>query len=1422
MEPQSSAPVETPAPNQSQPHQSWWCGEASNESELLNAAVLCTAIAAVVSSSSNETTGERDAGWLRELERHVRLSALPHSLLFPVVQANKNMVLVESAQSVICAVHATTTNDIVSTVLGSTVPLSEPYVYRFGGARIHLPFWKRAQRMDVQSAYRLAKRKRKTLLLCGHSIGGSIAQLALCELVYQQIPPSLRKQLEQLDVEQKKNDKTQASAGSSNNSRSTQSNALTIADQWHQLETVTQQVMAVGFGSPYISSRELASYLAVMRLTRRVVTFVNEFDCIPGILNVAQSAAMVTRTTERFYAITKATTTLLNLLPAQMQQCLMGTAAAAATTEGAAAFAVPSAASAYVAMSLNILQNTFQKFRDHNVIKAIDYQYAPCGTYIFLKRDGSAFQVFSRPEDILQNLHEEGDAAASLTGNSILQHLMSAYIDAIAKRSTSIQINASMNFYERLNVPQNASPRQIRTAYKALALKWHPDRWAQASVQPRERETAEQVFKLLAESYEVLSDPEARKEYDEHLARAPSITEEFVRQGTVNGMSLDEAIATFRNVIDGVKGTMANVSSRFSSSSSSSVVGQPIRRVAAANTQSNGLVINNHDNLFAPDRIRIARKVGGMGTEQQDQIMYLQPDDILPGDVAAPTQNLPAKTGGATGMRTVSVVGGAIVVGASVALLVNAWSQYSDSAKRKRQAEAVRNMPGEHLLLLMSDHRSSQQDSSQLLQNLTNIPSTITVTHYTTEQAKEAEVGSSSYDLAVTSAQAMIAKQRQEEDQLVDEFFDCVAEYDNAQIEALAEEEFFDCLDVAESVALYFEEANQTTNENQGELENESPEIVLFPEGSSVLTPYGLGKVLDWRPDSSSAVVRLDGSKSIAYIQKSDLSRGAIVALWEATESVETNRLALAERVLVQYGLDDSPSKSTIRSLIEASKDGALDSGLRAAGGVALAKGISRTSAVLGRAGAAAPLTIASILVDIGKEYYDYRQKHSERKTLGVLSDASERLMMKDFRLKAGQHIASGTAAAAGAGLGAYGVASAVGFWTGVGIAGPVGVVAATGAAVVGGMLGFFAGTKAYNGYTASYFESHAHAKEHIDRLELGARIMFNEYDPEGEGEISKEDCIKIMTKLYEASGAVSEHGYQGAVAILEDENFEGPMTWSLFWAWVSTEAAKSLQKLELVQAGETDTNSPSSAKSGVTATTGSWWSSYLLYFSYANSAPVIELAMPNESMYPAVWKTLMFTQSAAAAEAENESTIIVEQEVTVADEMASLVILRAQVETLVNIGALTENDAFQLEQLLESSDEELRDSARKTIEMMHEGQTDVEASRSAFVIAEGFSGEVSESAEDKDSASMPSVTLTRDTRRKAPVDARKPAAILRRSKTKQEAKEQLDVLCSLLSTPGLRQFLEANNMLPAESAAHEDLHLLALTAANAASEPSP
>ena len=187
---------------------------------------------------------------------------------------------------------------------------------------------------------------------------------------------------------------------------------------------------------------------------------------------------------------------------------------------------------------------------------------------------------------------------------------------------------------------------------------------------------------------------------------------------------------------------------------------------------------------------------------------------------------------------------------------------------------------------------------------------------------------------------------------------------------------------------------------------------------------------------------------------------------------------------------------------------------------------------------AAAPLAIESILVDIGKEFYDYRKKHTERKELGVLSSK--------FRLKTGEVLVSRTTAAAGAGICTYGVASAMTMWAAAGVAtGPIGIVAATSAAVINGDAGYFGGAKVYSLSTASYFKSHKHAEEHIGRLELGARGLFEEHDPTGTGEISKEACLTIMQKLFNISGT-SDFAYEATVEAIKDPSFMGPVVLGL------------------------------------------------------------------------------------------------------------------------------------------------------------------------------------------------------------------------------------------------------------------------------------
>ena len=66
------------------------------------------------------------------------------------------------------------------------------------------------------------------------------------------------------------------------------------------------------------------------------------------------------------------------------------------------------------------------------------------------------------------------------------------------------------NYYEILGVERNATPDEIKSAYRKLAMKYHPDR-NQGS------EEAAEKFKEINEANETLSDPEKRKQYDFEL-----------------------------------------------------------------------------------------------------------------------------------------------------------------------------------------------------------------------------------------------------------------------------------------------------------------------------------------------------------------------------------------------------------------------------------------------------------------------------------------------------------------------------------------------------------------------------------------------------------------------------------------------------------------------------------------------------------------------------------------------------------------------------------------------------------------------------------------------------------------------------------------------------------------------------------------
>jgi molecular chaperone DnaJ len=68
---------------------------------------------------------------------------------------------------------------------------------------------------------------------------------------------------------------------------------------------------------------------------------------------------------------------------------------------------------------------------------------------------------------------------------------------------------AKQDYYEILGVSRTAEEREIKKAYKRLAMKYHPDR-------NQGDKEAEAKFKEIKEAYEVLTDAQKRAAYDQY------------------------------------------------------------------------------------------------------------------------------------------------------------------------------------------------------------------------------------------------------------------------------------------------------------------------------------------------------------------------------------------------------------------------------------------------------------------------------------------------------------------------------------------------------------------------------------------------------------------------------------------------------------------------------------------------------------------------------------------------------------------------------------------------------------------------------------------------------------------------------------------------------------------------------------------
>jgi len=110
---------------------------------------------------------------------------------------------------------------------------------------------------------------------------------------------------------------------------------------------------------------------------------------------------------------------------------------------------------------------------------------------------------------------------------------------------------STMNYYVVLGIAEDADSDAIRSAFRALARRYHPDAGAGSSTDE---------FRRALEAYETLSDPDRRRLYDRDL-RASRVRATIIAE-PIGSRSVAEPLFTSRTVSFGFPNRRVTVTSR--------------------------------------------------------------------------------------------------------------------------------------------------------------------------------------------------------------------------------------------------------------------------------------------------------------------------------------------------------------------------------------------------------------------------------------------------------------------------------------------------------------------------------------------------------------------------------------------------------------------------------------------------------------------------------------------------------------------------------------------------------------------------------------------------------------------------------------------------------------------------------------------
>eukprot|EP00501_MAST-03F_sp_TOSAG23-6_P001271 GSMAST32.ASY1.ANO1.1319.1 assembled CDS len=131
----------------------------------------------------------------------------------------------------------------------------------------------------------------------------------------------------------------------------------------------------------------------------------------------------------------------------------------------------------------------------------------PAYTKAYLRRAAALFEQ-GRKED-LEMCVRDYEKVLSMSRSDVDSRDIKAKLQ---KAKVALKRASRKNHYKSLGVGISASDKEIKKAYRKMAIKWHPDK--QAGKSEAEKLAAEKTFKDINEAYSILSDPQKKAAYD--------------------------------------------------------------------------------------------------------------------------------------------------------------------------------------------------------------------------------------------------------------------------------------------------------------------------------------------------------------------------------------------------------------------------------------------------------------------------------------------------------------------------------------------------------------------------------------------------------------------------------------------------------------------------------------------------------------------------------------------------------------------------------------------------------------------------------------------------------------------------------------------------------------------------------------------